>query len=304
MKWAIPFLIALALCLSVSARPDELKLKDGTKISGTIVGYEENSFKVKTTYGFAVVQKSQVVSISIKSAAPEPAKKAESAKPVASKQPPEKSEKSETTPPEKPVAAPAKKPEAIGGSPTKAALEASPAKQAAVSPAPTAEPAAVAEPAPVAIREEVSGNSYANLTYGFQMYKPPDWQVIAGARSILPGAITAMGTEDHTTYLLIGRQAVGKSVAADISSTEQRLSEIVDHFRPLAESRIAISGLPAVERRFRGSVNGQDWSGIVVYLPRDGKLYTIFGMTLAATDLVQIQENVIARAISSLRFVP
>jgi len=66
------------LCLAVSSgmlaprlvRSDELKLKDGTKISGTIVGFEENSFKVKTSYGFAEVQKDQVVSISITAAKP------------------------------------------------------------------------------------------------------------------------------------------------------------------------------------------------------------------------------------------
>jgi len=49
-------------------RADELKLRDGTKISGTIVGFEENSFKVKTSYGYAVVQKDQVVSISMSDA--------------------------------------------------------------------------------------------------------------------------------------------------------------------------------------------------------------------------------------------
>jgi len=35
---------------------------------------------------------------------------------------------------------------------------------------------------------------------------------------------------------------------------------------------------------------------------RGARLYTIFGMTRADNDLVQIQENVIARAISSLQF--
>ena len=41
---------------------------------------------------------------------------------------------------------------------------------------------------------------------------------------------------------------------------------------------------------------------IVVYIPRGARVYTIFGMTLADTDLVQIQENVISRAITSLQF--
>ena len=51
-----------------SACADDLKLKDGSKVSGTIVGFEENSFKVKTSYGFAIVQKDQVVSISMSAA--------------------------------------------------------------------------------------------------------------------------------------------------------------------------------------------------------------------------------------------
>ena len=58
-------LATLVMVSPRAAQADELKLKDGTKIVGTIVGYEENSFKVKTNYGFAVVQKDQVLSISI-----------------------------------------------------------------------------------------------------------------------------------------------------------------------------------------------------------------------------------------------
>ena len=68
MKRISPFAMLLATLVMVSPHPthaDELKLKDGTKIVGTIVGFEENSFKVKTNYGFAVVQKDQVLSISI-----------------------------------------------------------------------------------------------------------------------------------------------------------------------------------------------------------------------------------------------
>src|ERR1700689_3016680 len=61
---AIP-LAAILLLAARTAPADELKLKDGTTISGTIVGFEENSFKVKTSYGYAVVQKDEVVSITV-----------------------------------------------------------------------------------------------------------------------------------------------------------------------------------------------------------------------------------------------
>ena len=50
---------------SKAASADDFKLKDGSTISGTIVGFEEDSFRVKTSYGFAIVLKDEVVSISI-----------------------------------------------------------------------------------------------------------------------------------------------------------------------------------------------------------------------------------------------
>ena len=152
------------------------------------------------------------------------------------------------------------------------------------------------------MREVVNGNLYRNDTYGFHMYKPPTWELVEGARTVLPGAITALGTSDQTTYLLIGRQPVEKSFAADIDSTERHLRETLDNFRALGEKKLVISGAPAIERRFRVSVEQHDWSGIVVFFQHDTHLYTIFGMTAAESDLVQIQENVISRAISSIEF--
>lgn len=313
---------AAALLAPHSGRADELKLKDGTKITGTIVGFEENSFKVKTSYGFAEVQKSQVVSITMsdstkkleakeksaaetdKAASPVPAKPA--AKNEAAEASTEKAEANSKT-----------KDSADSPSARVAKSEESPAKPAAPSPAnstvPPAAPAntlttAIAEgpppkpAAPEPIREEVTGNMYTNETYGFQMYKPPDWQVIAGARAMLPGAITAMGTDDERTYLLIGQEPAGKSLATDIDAAQKRLRDIMDNFRPLGETHITVSGIPAVEDRFRGTVDQHDWSGVAVFVQHGGQLYTIFGMTLADNDLVQIQENVIRRAISSLQF--
>ena len=296
---------ALAFCAwllaAPSARADELKLKDGTKIVGTIVGFEENSFKVKTSYGFAEVQKDQVVSITMSDApkaADSPKKSAGANAPSVSKPvapAPDPASKTGATP-----AAPRSTAVANPPAATSVAKNVAPTSPAAAPPAAVAAPAKPAAPEPM--REEVSGNTYTNETYGFQMYKPPDWNLIAGARTILPGSITAMGTDDHNTYLLIGQEPAGKSLASDVDSTEQRLRDIMDNFRPLGEKRITVSGLSVLERRFRGSVDKRDWSGIVVYIPRGTRVYTIFGMTLADTDLVQIQENVIARSISSLQF--
>ena len=82
-----------------------------------------------------------------------------------------------------------------------------------------------------------------------------DWKVIAGARKILPGAITAMGTDDQNTYLMIGQEPGGKIIGERYSTTEQRLHDVMDNFRPLGEKHVTISGVSATERRFRGSVD-------------------------------------------------
>jgi len=119
----------------------------------------------------------------------------------------------------------------------------------------------------------------------------------------LPGAIAALGTSDQTTYLLIGQEPAEKSLSIDVDAAGKRLRDVMDNFRPLGEKHVTVSGIDAVEQRFRGSVDQHDWSGVVVFVPRSGRLYTIFGMTYAETDLVQIQENVISRVIASLQFV-
>jgi hypothetical protein len=269
-------------------RADEIKLKDGSKITGTIVGFEENSFKVKTSYGFAVVQKDQVVSIVVTDSSKKPPSATDKTTPENSKASTTKSAKTD---------APGTDPEAPSTPASPAVAAAKPVSTPAPHPAPPLKPAA-----PEPMREQVVGNIYTNETYGFQMYKPPAWKVIEGARTLLPGSITAMGTDDQTTYLLIGQEPAGKSLTSDIDATEKRLRDILDNFRPIDEKRVTVSGVSALERHFRGSVDQKDWSGVVVYLPRDTHVYTIFGMTLADTDLVQIQENVISRAISSLQF--
>lgn len=332
--------VASAALAPRASSADELKLKDGTKISGNIVGFDDNSFKVKTSFGYAMVQKDQVVSITISDTAkkPEAEKKPEPAaeKPAPPAKPAETKTVAAATPApgknsaeasakpaaesanasSEPAAPAANKAPTTTSSATPPVAEASASKSAptpspatapvaaktvpAAAPAPAAAPEKPAEPPP--ILEQVNGNSYVNETYGFRMYKPPAWRVIEGARSIMPGAIAAMGTSDETTYLLIGQQAPGKSLTSDIDAAERRLREIMDNFRPLGEKRITVSGVSAIEHTFRGSVDKHDWSGIVVFVPFGTHLYTVFGMTSADSDLVQIQENVITRTITSLQF--
>jgi len=303
---------------SSAARADDLKLKDGTKISGTIVGFEENSFKVKTSYGFALVQKDQVVSISMADAPkPEADKPASSGSntpvPAGAKASAISTSASSTAPASKVAQPVASQPAgankiAAPSAAVTAAPSAAKNPPPAVASGPSAAPASaanVAPPKPPAaepIREQVTGNTYTNETYRFRMFKPPDWDVIASAPAVMPGAITAMGTPDDTTYFVIGQEPAGKSLATDMDATEHRLRDVMENFRSLDEERIMVSGAVAIEHHFRGNVDQHDWSGVVVLLSRGSKLYTIFGMTRADNDLVQLQENVISRAISSLQF--
>ncbi|HEY2544857.1 MAG TPA: hypothetical protein VGI46_02225, partial [Candidatus Acidoferrum sp.] len=53
-----------ALCIaSLSAGADEIRLKDGKKLYGVIVAYEDNMFKVKTDFGYVLVEKDKIASI-------------------------------------------------------------------------------------------------------------------------------------------------------------------------------------------------------------------------------------------------
>src|ERR1700742_1960521 len=62
-------LLTRALCLlalSALARPalaDEIQLKDGKTFYGTIVGYDNKMFKIKTDFGFIYVEKDKIASI-------------------------------------------------------------------------------------------------------------------------------------------------------------------------------------------------------------------------------------------------
>ena len=356
MRLGNSIVVTTLLLVSLEAFADELKLKDGTKIVGTIVGFEDNSFKVKTSYGFAEVQKDQVLSINVTDSAkgdanqrkPEPAfektfapassTNSEPANAAASAHPAEPANKTASS-----VAAPTasptanKSPRSVGpptrpassapapnvtenvatsfvGAPPAAPIPSTPAAPvparadaksfAAPASAPPA-PVVAAQPKPAAaepVREQVSGNMYSNDTYGFRMYKPPDWQVIAGARTILPGSITALGTNDQTTLLVIGREHAKDSLDAHAATTEKALRDVYENYRLILNRHLSVAGFPAVEQRSRGTADGRDWSVILLTLFKGPDAFTLLGMTWADSDLIQVQENVIAKAVNSLTF--
>jgi hypothetical protein len=332
-------LCALWMCgLATPTRADEIRLKDGKKLYGVIVAYEDNMFKIKTDFGYVLVEKDKIASIvPTTPAAPAPAKSepkpvakkekaAEPAKPAAEQvkapvkedmepqaEPAVASSKVATPSTAKPAVSfspAASKPTMPAGktaaAPMAPAIDAKSATAAnvssAVTPAVTAPAAPPTEPEIPANREEIQGNYYTNYTHGFRMYKPPSWSLIEDARRTLPNAIVAMGTSNESTLMVVGQEKTKEPLDTAAATVEKRLHEVYDNYQRISQRKMAVGGLSAVEYHYRGRADDHAWSGTLVVVARGGDILTLLGMTYADTDLIQIQENLIARSISSLDF--
>jgi hypothetical protein len=328
-QWISVLGLAIACALPFPASADEIRLKDGKRLYGVIVAFEDNMFKVKTDYGFVLVEKDKIASI-----VPSPPNAKTEAQPAAKKDQarPEKSPattepavasdaaidpettnasaKSESVESAKREKAAAK----ISNVPVKPELPARAAVAGSAAPAikgttapPAALTAAVAPPAPPreeppANREEVQGNLYTNHTHAFRMYKAPSWKVNEEARSALPNAIVAMGTFNESTLLVVGEEKTKEPLENAAKTVEKRLHDVYDNYRIISQRKTTVGGQPAVEFHYRGLADGHDWSGTLTVVARGTDVLTVLGMTYADSDLIQIQENVIARSIASLDF--
>jgi hypothetical protein len=293
------------LAVAASAHADEFHLKDGSKIVGTIVGFEDGGFKVETSYGFAFVRKDNIAEIipSEKKSSPDSSQPPAALKPAGFPGAAPTS-KAAGLPLPKPASAPMKP----AGMVTLAALPPMPATNPVFIslPAPPvpAPPAGALAPRSEPMQELVRGNLYVNQTYGFQMYKAPTWKLIKDSQNELPNAIGAMGTDDQNTLLVIGRDVLKDSMQTQAAATERLLRSVYENYRAVEKKQISVAGLPAIELRFYGKLDDHDWSVTVTTLARDKDVFTILGMTSANSDLIQIQENVIAKTIASFQFLP
>jgi hypothetical protein len=379
---------------------DEIRLKDGKKLYGVIVAYEDNMFKVKTDFGYVLVEKDKIAAIipsapaappakpessvtksdsSVGKAEPHPAKNPPPSKPETSQSPPlpgpggkpvapsaplsspsaaitatstpKDSDKSASAAP--PVASSSQTPAspqagkpltntaaqaattqknsssalpAIAKSPTAPVPSTTPAvknpsgaaSSVASSKAPaagrttatppavpvvTALPPAKAKPAPPPPnREALAGNEYINYTHGFRMYKAPSWKLIEDARKSLPNAIVAMGTSNESTLMVVAEEKSKSNLDATATDVEGRLRDTYGNYRRVSEAKTVAGGYPAVEIHYHGIADDHDWSGTLLVISRGGDMFSVLGMTYSDTDLIQIQENVIAHAIASLEF--
>src|SRR5712692_7414424 len=335
--------LPLVLCLAaLSARADEIRLKDGKKLYGVIVSFEDNMFKVKTDFGYVLVEKDKIASIipvapttgsgsegqAAAKNAPDPAKSNSSKQP---KSEPAVASAAESSPTaanataktlvaaagkndkspkitnaeaksELPAASSARDPMAPGVKGTPAAANRTPAAANSTPPAVTTQPAPPKEPEVPAIREDVQGNVYTNYTHGFRMYKAPSWQLIDDARNALPNAIVAMGTSSQSSLMVVGREKTKEPLEAAAVTVEKRLREVYENYQRISQRKTVVGGSPAIEFHYRGKADEHDWSGTLAVISHGGDIFTPLGMTYADNDLIQIQENVIAKAITSLSF--
>jgi len=134
------------------------------------------------------------------------------------------------------------------------------------------------------------------------MYKAPSWDLLEDARRALPNAVVAMGSHDESTLLVVGEDKASVPLETEAAGIERRLREIYENYRRLSQEKTTVAGQPAIRFKYRGMADGHDWSGTLVVVARGNSTLTILGMTYADTDLIQIQENVIGRAIGSLDF--
>jgi len=329
-----PLLVAaLAVVFSAMAPcawADEIQLKDGKKLYGVIVAYEDNMFKVKTDFGYVLVEKDKILKIipstpagksepqptAKKDAAQHPQPQAEpavasgseaspgstnaSAK-LATASTPGKADKSSPK-----VTSAAVKPELPAGGPAgnvaAPAIKGSSAAPGNAMASGAATPAPPKEPEVPANREQIQGSLYTNYTHGFRMYKAPSWNLIEEARNALPNAIVAMGTSNESTLMVVGEEKSKEPLETAAAGVEKRLHDVYTGYQRVSQRKTVVGGLPAVEYQYRGKADDHDWSGKLVVVARGNEILTVLGMTYADSDLIQIQENVIARAIASLDF--
>ncbi len=268
------------------AGEDQLVLKNGEKVVGTIVGFENGMFRVETDFGIALVRKDKVASIRI-SNSPDNASQASLPKTPAGK-PSQGKARSETR-------------AADSG-----ATLTSPARTEPVPAPPPAKPPVqvsrpLNEPLPAHLQEHVEGTTYFNDTFHFAMYKPPDWKVYEGVPRETGSGIMAMGTENEQTLLIVDRQLWSGPPDLKTDQVMARLRENYQDFRRLSEGPIECDGRPAVRRGFTGVLDGVEWHGVAVHVLDGNTVFSIIGLTSA--ELFEFQQAVLNKIIKSFHFV-
>jgi hypothetical protein len=314
--------MAALVCWAGAARAEEIILKDGQKIVGTIVGYENDMFRVETEYGVALVRKDKIASVQIakpddasaKAGAPKPSETKPSAeKPARSTAGPEPTPRarapraatektptpqlSETKPTaEKPTPAAAEPEAAPPVAASRAATEKAPPP-----PAPVAVSHPLDAPLPANLQEHVEGSTYINDTFQFSMFKPPDWEIYEGVSKETGSGIMAMGTEDEQTLLFVDRQVWSGTPDLASDQVEVKLRQPYQEYRKISEESFQCDGLPAIRRTFTGVLDGAEWHGVAVYVAHGNIVFGVIGLTSA--EMFEFQQALFSKVIKTFHFL-
>jgi len=259
------FLLATPLLLAFPAAGEEFHLKDGTTIVGKIVAYEQDSFRIETSFGFAVIYRDRIQHIVFEASNPEGTAEKGMSSPGRS-----------SAPPEAPGRVTARK--ADGTAP-------------------------LYYVGPDEIVERVSGTTYVNETYRFQIFKPPTWRSYPQLVKPSTPLVAALGTPDETTLLLIGREYHQGTLPDYAQRAETSLAQLYEDYRNEREDRTQVDGLSAIERRFTGKAEGRFWTGMAIYFSRGHEYYTLLGLT-AAGEQTNLQLSVLRKVTHTLEFLP
>lgn len=271
-------LVCLVLAAVGGLRAEEITLKDGKKIAGTVVGFENGMFRVETDFGFALIKRETVKSISFGAGeSKNPAAKAASRAVV---------ERSNAQ------AAPS-----VPSSPPAVAVEPAPKPPPAP---PVSRP--LDEPLPTEIRERMEGNTYINETFQFSFYKPPGWKVHENAARETGRAIVALGPEDEHTVLFAERQVWSGAPNLKADTTDANLRSTYHDYKLLSETSVEADGHPALRREFSGVLDGAEWRGISLRVAQGNTVFGLVGLTSA--ENLQFQQAVLNKIIASFRFLP
>jgi hypothetical protein len=312
------WLAVALLVVPCPSRSEEITLKDGQKIVGTIIGYENDMFRVETTFGIALIRKDKVASIEmskpgapIPSAPVPPATKTLEAKP-ASVAPGKEAEPLPIIPhvnafvpikPQEPSPAPVshvQDPAHISKWALAPVLGSAPTLAASIPPPPPPPSHPIDVPMPAHLEEHVDANTYFSDTFKFSMFKPPDWKIYEGVPKETGSGIMAMGTDDEQTLLIVDRQVWSGTPKLSDDEVDGKLRQTYQEYHRISEAAFECDGQTATRRTFSGVLDGAEWHGVAVHVIRGNTVFGIFGLTSAET--FQFQEAIFNKIIKTLHF--
>ena len=265
--------LGTTLSLAPAVRAEELILKDGKTVVGSIVGYEGDMFRVQTEYGFALIRKDMVTSIRFEPGSSENATPGSGEKAGALGAAKGSTEKGRDT----------------GVSTAQMAMKTPPRPSKPLD-----------RPLPANIQDRVEGTEYVNDTFHFSMYKPPGWKIYGGISRETGRAIVAIATEDERTLLIVDRQVWTGPPDLSSGTVEENLRQAYQDFSKESESPGQLDGRAAIRRSFTGLLDGTEWHGVAVHAARGNTLFGIIGLTSAET--YQFEQAVFSKIIKSFHF--